>query len=273
MTADIVSLAEGIFGKFPPPISYMSEYCYYWLWINLNDPDYCLVSYPKSGRTWIRYLLANYFADKYGESIESRLYKMRNDDIPRIVATHDGKTVNLLTRSKKVYRDRQVLFLVRDPRDIVVSHYYHKTKRDEAFSGSLSKFIRNEYFGIRNVIQFMNEWSRRRGVPEDFMLVRYEDMKEDIYKETVRILEFLEEESIDNCALQMAIEEASFSRMKEKEKKGEIAISGLNKEVSGDAEMKVRKGKVGGYSDDMSEEDVRFVDRMVSETLDSYFGY
>jgi len=57
------------------------------------------------------------------------------------------------------------------------------------------------------------------------------------------------------------------------EKTGKSKFSGLTEKVKKNNAMKVRKGKVGGYKEEMSHKDRKYVDKMVKENLDPIFRY
>lgn len=268
---DIVQRCQHAVAKLPPWMGNLLEYSYYSVWIRVVNPSYCLVSYPKCGRTWLRYLLANYIVDAYDTSMESRLYRMASDRFPSIMATHDGKMVTSVTASKTRYEGRKVIFLVRDPRDVLVSHYHHKKDRNNSFDEGLASFAHHPTLGIENIIEYLNKWYEEQSVPEDFLLVRYEDMKEDIERDARRVLSFLGED-VDDDALQDAIEASRFSNMKQAEEEGGAELSGLSSSDDGDG-RKVRKGVKHGYVDEMDESTLTYVDDCVRESLNDGFGY
>ena len=93
----------------------------------LQKADCVIVSYGKSGRTWLRVMLSRFYQLKHGLPdynliIFDNLHA-KNTDIPRLFFTHDNylKDVTGNADSKKDYYRKKVVLLVRDPRDVVVS--------------------------------------------------------------------------------------------------------------------------------------------------------
>ena len=107
----------------------------------ISDRDIFLISFPKSGRTWLRLLLGKTLASHFGiENINLLLLDelaAACPKIPKIHVTHDDnphwKRVDELSSHKIEYEGKKVIFLVRDPRDIIVSNYFEKTNREEMY--------------------------------------------------------------------------------------------------------------------------------------------
>jgi len=154
-----------------------------------------IIEYPKCGRTWLRLMLGRAIALRFGLGDEVNLLEVEemaslHKDIPRVKITHDDtvppKKASELERDKQCYKNKKVIFLVRDPRDIMVSQYFQMTKRqyeyDWQYHSDISSFIRDERYGVDTLLHFMNIWYENKSVPSDFLLVRYEDMKTDTCK-------------------------------------------------------------------------------------------
>ena len=125
------------------------------------EADTYVLSYPKSGRTWMRALLGKALVDHYHLS-SGRLLEL--EEVTRLaglpVATfyHDGSAMldglswRDLRSDKSEYRDKRVLLLGRDVRDTLVSAYFHATRRLGIYEGTISSFIRDERYGADKVI-------------------------------------------------------------------------------------------------------------------------
>jgi hypothetical protein len=234
------------------------------------------VSYPKCGRTWLHLLLAKYFSLKYNEKLEKSLNHMSrsNKKIPRMVLTHDGKYLTKINRSKKIFVNKKVIFIVRDPRDVVVSHFHHNYTRDRIYKKTLSQFIRDPIFGIKKVVEYMNWWYEKRNVPFDFLLVRYEDFHKNTTGQVKQLLTFMGEKNIDGEFVEKAIDYCSIENLKELEKLGEINFKGFNykKKHTDKNSLKARKGQVKGYIKDLSGSDLNFVNSCM-KIHNKSFGY
>ena len=102
-----------------------------------TEYDYYLVSYPRSGNTWVRVLLAELLYKASGDNLRELQYY-----IPDIyVRTHVNDIINSkfhIVKShekyckapRKMEKYKRVIYLIRDPRDVVLSHHrYHRHLR------------------------------------------------------------------------------------------------------------------------------------------------
>ncbi len=260
--------------------------------------DYFLLSYPKCGRTWLTLQIGRAIQQHFGVESQNLLKLSRmaegRPDIPSIRITHDRaphrKRPRELPALKEEFRGRKVIFMVRDPRDVIVSYYFHKTRREKPhtfwffqkrrrethgpFTGTISEFLRFDIGGFDTLLRYYNVWADSRELTEAFLLVRYEDMHEDPERELRRVLDFLGLGEITDDEAREAIAFASFDNMRKMEAGEATGSYKLKPADPSDAEsFKVRKGKVGGYIDYLEPEDVDYLDRRMAETLSDIYGY
>jgi len=243
------------------------------------EPDVCIVSYPKCGRTWLRVLVGKALCEQFGLD-ETRLFKTtllcRAAKILPAKFVHDG-TGGVAgikwyeqERDRSRFADKKVVLLIRDPRDVVVSSYFQATKRMQAHEGSLQAFIRDECFGIRTIVTMYQIWQESRNVPRDFLLLRYEDLHRDPAGCLRSLLEFMGLEHPDEAAIAAAVRYGAFENMRRLERSGAFSRK-LSPGDPGDEESyKVRKGRVGGYVDYLSPDDIAYVDRVIDEAGDPF---
>lgn len=172
--------------------------------------------------------------------------------------------------------------MVRDPRDTLVSYFFQYTRRgdknraqDPYFDGDISAFIRHDIGGLRNLVGFYNTWAENRIKPANFALFRYEDFHHDSDAEFRRLIEFLELPFHGDEAITRALEFGSFGNLQKIEKLDVLDNVRLKPPEDGDPEgLKVRRGKVGGYEDYLSNADIAYVDQYLADELDDYYaGY
>jgi len=132
------------------------------------------VSYPKSGRSWIRYILVQLGVEK---EISFHHDGFEFSDYPK--GPHN---FNLDDRLLQYSQVEKLVYLERDFRDVMVSFYFQITGRMRdvhQYQGSMSEFLRDGYFGAHNLKFFRQMWSEiieRR----NFLKVTYEDCHQDI---------------------------------------------------------------------------------------------
>jgi hypothetical protein len=191
----------------------------------VRPDDTFIVSYPRSGNTWTRFLVANLlhpqeaatFADierlvPDAEAQSSR--HMRGIPSPRTIKSH----------SYFDPRYPRVIYIVRDPRDVVLSYYDFSRKYrhiDDRYP--LERYIRDFVTGHLISADWgtwgenVASWAFARGARPGFLLLRYEDMKARPEQELTRIAEFLGIDASPKL-LQTTLERSSADRMREMEK-------------------------------------------------------
>lgn len=244
--------------------------------------DVFLVSYPRSGNTWTRFLLGNliYPNDPVTFSnIESR--------IPEIYFNRDRFLRQLprprVLKSHECFQPHypRVIYIVRDPRDVVISSYHHHVKArnipdDYPMAGFVPTFITGKFdtkFGSwrDNVLS----WTALRKENPQFLLLRYEDMKADPVSELARVVAFLERSSfrkIDSRteALQRAIELSSPERMRLLERQ-EASRWVLTKGTRSDKPF-VRSATSGGWKSQLGAESIAAIESAWGDLMQN-LGY
>ena len=234
-----------------------------------------IVSFPKSGRTWLRMLIGKALCNRYRLADEQMLDTFaltRAAGLSPTVFSHDGgsnteaRHLDRLVRDKSEYGDKRVLFLARDPRDVVTSCYFQASQRRDLFKGTISEFVRDPHYGIRKILTYFSIWNENRDVPREFRLVSYEELKQDPQKTLRGVLEFLGVTDVDDALLSDAVEFSRFDNMKKMEQQRRFESSRMQPGMSGGGEGdKVRRGKVGGYTDYMSPEDIAYCSEAIAE--------
>ena len=238
--------------------------------------DYLLISPTNCGRTWLRFLLGTILQNSYNVEQDNPHYLYAfselNPYIPAIKAIHERYG------QFGLYDDKKIIYLARDPRDAVVSRY-HQHYRNNPKYRDVNDFVLNSS-ELEDYVRQYNDWKSNYQQTADFMLVRYEDMKTDIHHELKRIIDFLQLK-VKPDAIEKAVEYSSFQKMQSLEIKGSLSHSaGVfskpsqhdDRQINANS-LKVRKGKVGGYKEELSSEAIAYGDKIVREQLDSFFGY
>lgn len=249
--------------------------------IDEREADVLLISYPKCGRTWLRMLLSRVLQSHCGiddvDYMATDVLGGAVGDVPHIRFSHDDnphwKTPARLATSKRRYRHKKVILLVRDPRDVVVSMYFERTRRERAYTGSLHDFLHEPKGSLDTILAYYNVWARARTTPADFFLVRYEDLKRDSAGTLGRLLSFVGVSATDEHIAE-AVSFASFQNMRKMESNELLESGRLRPRDPDDVEsFKTRRGKVGGYVDYLEPEQIAWMEARIRDTLDPYYGY
>jgi hypothetical protein len=214
--------------------------------------DTFVVSYPRSGNTWTRFLIANLVhsdkdvsftnIEKLIPDTSSQSNRALKATIrPRIIKTHEYFD----------HRYPKIIYIVRDPRDVVLSYYDFQRKYMQIDDGyPLEQYVDDFVTGKLISIGWgtwgenVASWMYTRGKRDNFLLLRYEDMIRDTTGELARIAHFLR---IDPSAdrLQRTIDLSSADRMRALEKQEEdkwVATKNRRKDIPF-----VRVAKSGGW--------------------------
>jgi Sulfotransferase domain len=216
--------------------------------------DTFLVSYPKSGNTWTRFLVANLlhpdepvtFANIeriVPDNVKNTRKELARIPRPRIVKSHEYFDC----------RYKKLIYIVRDPRDIVVSYYHYHLKTRVIEDGFplgeyVGRFLRGEVDAYASWNENVLSWLATRGESPDFLLLRYEDMMANPLAELRKIAAFLGLQRSET-QLASAVERSSADRMRELEKK-EADVWINTKKTRKDIPF-VRTAKSGGWKESL----------------------
>jgi hypothetical protein len=239
--------------------------------VTVLESDVYITSYPKSGNTWVRFLIANMLH----QDGSTDFYNI-NHRVPDIYTLTDHNLAEIPSprylKSHEYFDPRypKVVYVVRDVRSVVVSLYYHLLLLGKIENGEMNAFVSvfldgkvNRYGSWReNVLSWT---SVRKKNPNKFMLVRYEDLKANCVGELGRVSDFLSlKKSADD--LHSIVELSSFTRMKALEKQG-IDKMMLGKKHRGIDSGFVRSGAVSEWNEALSEEALDMIYKDCGELL------
>lgn len=151
----------------------------------------------------------------------------------------------------------KIIYLERDPRDVICSLYYQVTGRFKDFfkyQGTISDFLRDPYFGAENLQKFRQMWSEIVSSRE-VLKITYEDMTaspENVLQKVVTFYDL----SVTKEKISYAASEASFDNMKSVEQSNNFKNAWLKPR---NGFPKVRAGKVGGYQKELCKDDIEFI--------------
>lgn len=229
--------------------------------VRVQDEDIFLVSYPRSGNTWVRFLLANLMRNE-DEEID---FHNIHDYVPEI--GRDNKRIKQMPppriiKSHDPYDSRypRVIYLVRDGRDVYVS-FYHYRLNVLPEDCSFQDFLRREDHFPCLWRDHVDSWLyEQRDVHPDLITLRYEDLLEDAGRELERLVDFVGIQASE-LDIKVAVENSSFHHMKEIEK------SKGRKYAPTDADQFIRKGEHGNWRDYFTEEDKAFFKKRAGDML------
>jgi hypothetical protein len=185
--------------------------------------DTFIVSYPKSGNTWVRFLVANLV---YRDEPVTFL------NVDRLIPMVDGQSRKYF---KKLPRPRiikshypfdpaykRVVYIVRDPRDVALSQYHYQIKRrvlseHSSIEEFVDRFVEGETCPYGSWGENVSSWLAARNGSPNFLLLRYEDMIAQPLIEVAKLAAFLKLKATSEL-VKNAVERSSASHLRELEK-------------------------------------------------------
>jgi len=258
----------------------------------LEKSDWVLMSWGKSGRTWLRVMLSRAYQLKGGldarELLDFDNLKQLDPQLPAVFFTHNNYLRDYTgnQESKAHFKGKRIVLQVRDPRDVAVSQFFQwqfRMRPNKKFINDYPPhgadigvwdFVLDKDAGLPRIIDYFNGWARAIPELQDVLVVRYEDMRTEPAAVLARILEFTGT-AVTPEQVQEAVDFAAYDNMKKMEQEKFFKGSGARVKP-GDKDnpqsFKVRKAKVGGYRDYFTDEQCEQLDQMM-EQLDPLFGY
>jgi hypothetical protein len=201
-----------------------------------SEHDTFLVSFPRSGNTWIRSAIAELMFGESGECLEDihayiptvghnmPVWKMKRAPF-RVVKSHE---VRRCSAPSEKYR--RVIYIIRDPRDVSLSHYRF-CRQLEKYCGDYDSFLEDWLAGRvwpGSWTEHVNSWTAfmRDGEQREILIVRYEDISQDCSVQFRRVAEFLSLRS-DDATIARVSERTTIEKMRKWEDKNRAKISGF----------------------------------------------
>ena len=161
--------------------------------------DTFIVSYPRSGNTWTRFLVANLLhpeepatflnIEKWVPDSEAQSSRyLKRIPRPRFIKSHQYFD----------HRFKRVFYVVRDPRDVALSYYnfqrkYRQIHDQYPLTTYVGDFVAGRLIsaGWGTWAENVGSWISARSGQSSFLLLRYEDMIANIELELQKIASFL----------------------------------------------------------------------------------
>ncbi|MGZ8594593.1 MAG: sulfotransferase domain-containing protein [Actinomycetota bacterium] len=234
------------------------------VWIrqrSLEPGDALLVSYPRSGTTWLRFLLAEALTgtspgfDPASNPIaylgDQRHASRILPDGGRVIYSHETVPVG----------DRNVIYIVRDPRAVALSELRWLERRRLApadLDGFIAAFTRGRSNPWGPWGAHVDAWLGSEAASHEHLrLARYEDLRSDTPAVLRDLVRFLGKDA-DDDRLEQAIANNTLDRMREKENRApdEAFAKGVKRGV-----RFVKEGATQGWRDELSEEQRTAIER------------
>jgi len=228
----------------------------------LRPTDVFFGSYPRSGRTWSRFVLHEILTghESTFESVNQALRGVYSLSHGIPVLPGGGRVVNTHESYRKEYK--RAFCLVRDARDVVLSEYAF-LKGLGFVEGNLDEFVAR-FLGVGPKINGYGVWPRHvaswldspiAGTP-NFLLIRYEELRREPELWFGRIVDFLGVK-VAKEKIKRAVEHNSLREMKEKERSQPQIPSGDF----------VRTGAIQGWRGKLTDSQLELIEKHAGSVL------
>ena len=248
--------------------------------------DIYIVSYPKCGRTWLRMILGKYLNDFYNLKLkpkfftEIQTFNFKNSSIPKFEVKHLGfpnlKHIDDIDIDFSVIKDKKVIFLYRDPRPTSISYYYQFFYRKDANrshskieDNGIDDFIKGDVGGIRSIIKYYNIWAKFIESNDNVLTVSYEDLKEDTFEASKRILNFINI-PLEETMLKKSVEFNKADNLRKLEAEGLLNQSRFG--GKGKQEKVRNTGKKIWYQE-VKPETKDYMEKQMKDNLSNFYDY
>jgi len=186
-------------------------------YLSVNPSDVILASYPRSGSTWLRFIISNiiknylslpfdidfYTVEKTFPDIHQTLLNSVPSFVPfpKFIKTHD--------KYKKKYGT--IIYLYRNPIEVMKSYFLFIKNRKKSRMTKM-EFLSSKKYGIRSWISHANSYYGNIDI-----LINYREMKKATYREIIKIADFLKRNNsieISKSIIEKSIKQSSRKKMK-----------------------------------------------------------
>lgn len=198
--------------------------------IEVFSSDIFITSYPKSGNTWLRFLLGNIIFDDFNFTNKEQL--IPNIHINSNKHLKKKSTERRILKSHEYFdpRYKKTIHIVRDPRSVFISYfeYLKKIKKIDLNSNHddfIDSFIQGDTYidPYGNWIENVGSWIGAKKESNDFLLIKYEDLKKNTAEKLAEILTFINIDYTDE-QINDSIYKSSFESMKKNENNNKSKI-------------------------------------------------
>ena len=259
-----------------------------------------IIGHPKSGNTWLKVMLSRLYQVRHGlpasRLINTDELARKHPEIPRLAASngyysYEGVIGDALAPDAEdsPLRHKPTLLIARNPCDIAVSWYFQFTRRQSAAKQELINhfiehpidrktigmwdFVRHSDIGLPSLVEFLNNWEKSLSCLDNSLIIRYEDLRAQPASTLRRVVALMGDEFSDD-EIQEAVDFGSFDNLRKLESKGFFHQGGMSLRNPDDPNsFKVRRGKVGGFSDYFEPQEAAELEEYMIANLSPTFGY
>ncbi|KAL1138260.1 hypothetical protein AAG570_009949 [Ranatra chinensis] len=276
----------------PPKYQDLGERIYN---LNVRPDDVWLVSYPRTGSTWVQemvWCICNDFKSEASKTISqmrtplleltailaneegswkdnfpNSVDQVENMPSPRFIKTH--LPWGLLPAQLEQVKPK-IIYVARNPKDMCIS-YYHYCKLIHKLNGSVEEFCELLLDGTAPIgplwDHILGFWEKRN--EPNIQFLKYEDVKKDVRGTIEKMADFLGKSLSEDDIISL-MDHVSFKKMRNNPALNLEPLlklkNGPSFEMNGDSNF-IRKGQVGDWKNYMSEDLSQRFDKWMETNL------
>jgi Sulfotransferase domain len=232
----------------------------------IDRHDVMVASYPRSGNTWLRFLLTRILTGR------SAAFDNVNSVIAEIGIHKDALALlpgeGRLIKTHELYRPtyKRAIYLIRDVRDVLLSQYSRENELGLVwwadFDGYIKAFLEGSINGFgpwqEHIPQWLDSPLAKRG---DLLAVKFADMRRQTQETLERIVDFLGIE-VEPAVIAEAIADNTVEKMRAREKQSQTLH-----QSAGEEGRFVRRGSVMGWREKFTEPQLELIEQYAGDTM------
>jgi len=241
----------------------------------LDGTDAFIASYPRSGNTWLRFLMFEILtAGSAGfEEVNHVVAEVGLHGPARPVLPGRGRLVKTHEPYHKQYK--KAIYLVRDVRDVVLSEFAYQKALGwipDDFDGFLQRFLNGEVNPFSAWHEHVSGWmnSPLASTP-NLLLIKFEELRKNTNSVVTQVVDFLGVDVSPQTIVE-AIANNTVQKMQEKEHRTPQLGATAPKANLGQESRFIRSGSIGGWRARLSPQQLHQIEGVTANML-IHMGY
>ncbi len=236
-----------------------------------RDDDLFLVEFPKSGITWLTFLIANVNLLINDDPRTATLFNI-NDFVPDVQSVRHLQGLPYRLPGYRIFKShatylreyRKIVYVVRDPRH-VMSSYLAFLKGLGQWTEGIEELVVHQYYGIGAWRDHVTGWLENADAASSFTLLRYEDLLAKPQGELARLYRLMGV-AVTPEQINLAVERSTIHALGNLEREFNACHPAIQKLHF------FRTGSLGGSREPMPESVLRRIEDVAGEVM-TRIGY